>query len=81
LISEWNPPYSFVDKSLKGSYKQWIHKHIFTENENGGTDIEDIVRYRLPFEPLGDIGHWLVRKELENIFDYRQKIVEQTLNL
>ncbi|NNF00720.1 MAG: SRPBCC family protein [Pyrinomonadaceae bacterium] len=75
LISEWDPPFSFIDESLKSPYKQWIHQHIFLENESGGTDIEDIVRYRLPFEPLGDIAHWLVRRELDRIFDYREKAV------
>jgi len=79
LISEWNPPHSFIDESVKGPYKQWIHRHTFTENEKGETNIEDHVRYRLPFEPLGDIGHWLVRRELKYIFDYRQRIVAQLL--
>ena len=79
LITEWNPPYSFTDESLKGPYKQWIHRHTFTETETGGTLISDEVRYRLPFEPFGDIVHWLVRKELEKIFDFRQKSVAQIL--
>ena len=79
LISEWSPPYSFVDKSLKGPYKQWIHEHIFTVKENGETGIEDIVRYRLPLEPLGDLAHWFVRRELNYIFDYRQKTIVRML--
>ncbi len=76
LISELDPPHLFIDESVKGPYKQWIHQHIFTKNEKGETNIEDTVRYRLPFEPFGDIGQWLVRRELNYIFDYRQKMVE-----
>ena len=79
VISEWKPPFSFVDKALKSPYKQWIHRHIFRSLPNGSTEIQDLVSYRLPFEPLGDLGHWYVRKELEYVFDYRQKIVTELL--
>ena len=75
LISGWNPPRSFVDKSLKGPYKQWVHRHVFTENKNGGTDMEDIVCYRLPFEPLSVFGHWWVQRQLKHIFDFRETAI------
>ena len=41
--------------------------------------MEDEVRYRLPLEPLGDIAHFIVRRELDYIFDYRQKVVAEML--
>lgn len=75
LISQWDPPNSFIDRALKSPYKQWIHQHVFTETEDGGTDIEDIVKYRLPFEPFGDIALWFVKRELNYIFDYREKVI------
>lgn len=76
-ITEWNPPHSFVDTALKSPYKQWIHLHTFEEGERGETIMKDLVRYRLPLEPLGDIAHFLVKKELEYIFDYRRRVVEE----
>lgn len=78
-ISVWEPPFHFVDMQLKGPYKQWIHTHTFTENENGETLIEDEVRYRLPVEPLGDIAHFFIRKQLDRIFDFRQLAVAKLL--
>lgn len=78
-ISVWNPPFEFVDQQLRGPYKQWIHTHTFTEVDAGTTLIEDEVRYRLPLEPLGDIAHFLIRRELDYIFDYRQKAVAEIL--
>ena len=78
-ISEWNPPFVFVDRALKSPYKQWIHRHTFTELETNKTLIEDEVRYRLPLEPLGDAAHWLVRRELDYIFDFRQRTVAEIL--
>lgn len=80
VISEWNPPYSFTDEALKSPYKQWIHRHTFEKLEDGQTQIEDAVKYRLPFEPFGDLGHFLVRRELEYIFDFRNKTVAEILS-
>lgn len=77
IISIWNPPFEFVDRALKSPYKQWIHRHTFTELEKNKTLIEDEVRYRLPLEPLGDLALWFVRRELDYIFDFRQKAVKK----
>lgn len=76
-ITQWNPPFDFVDTALRSPYKQWIHLHTFEEGADGETIMKDIVRYRLPFEPLGDIAHFYVKKELAYIFDYRYKIIEE----
>jgi len=81
LISEWDPPHSFTDESLKGPYTQWIHQHRFSETENGETLIEDAVKYRLPFEPFGDLAHWFVKRELKFIFDFRRDAVVNLLNM
>lgn len=78
-ISVWNPPFEFVDQQLRGPYAQWIHRHTFTELAPDKTLIEDEVRYRLPFEPLGDIAHFIVRRQLDYIFDHRQKVVAELL--
>jgi ligand-binding SRPBCC domain-containing protein len=78
-ISEWNPPHVFVDRALKSPYKQWIHRHTFTRLAENQTLIEDQVKYRLPLEPLGDLAHFFVRRELDYIFDFRQKTVAQIL--
>lgn len=78
-ISVWEPPFRFVDQQLRGPYSQWIHTHTFTELGPTETLIDDEVRYRLPLEPLGDIAHFLVRSELEKIFDFRQQAVSDLL--
>lgn len=76
-ITGWNPPFDFVDTALKSPYKQWIHLHTFEEGDAGETIMKDKVRYRLPLEPLGDIAHFYVKKELKYIFDYRYKVIEE----
>lgn len=76
-ITQWNPPHDFVDTALKSPYKQWIHLHMFETGANGETIMRDKVRYRLPFEPLGDLAHWYVKRELKYIFDYRCQVIEE----
>ncbi len=44
-----------------------------------GTLIEDIVHYRLPFGPFGDLSHPLVRLQLGRIFRFRQSAVGRYL--
>ena len=79
-ITQWKPPHDFVDTALKSPYKQWIHLHTFETGANGETIMEDLVRYRLPFEPFGDLAHWYVKKELKYIFDYRFKVIEEVFS-
>lgn len=74
-ITEWSPPDYFIDEQLKGPYRQWIHRHTFTETPDGGTIIVDEVRFRLPSVPLVEAAYPIVRKQLERIFEYRQETV------
>ena len=74
-ISVWEPPIRFVDRQLRGPYAQWIHEHRFEELGSNTTLMYDEVRYRLPLEPFGDLFHFLVKRELKHIFDYRQTAI------
>ncbi len=74
LISAYEPGKRFVDEQLKGPYRLWVHEHTFVPHE-GGTLCGDRVTYAVP---LGWLVHrWLVRPDLERIFDYRRaKLLE-----
>ncbi len=67
----------FVDEQRFGPYSLWHHKHFLNEI-NGGTEMEDIIDYKVPFGVLGQWAHpILVKKQLQKIFSYReQKLVE-----
>ncbi|MEK9628485.1 MAG: TIGR01777 family oxidoreductase [Nitrospinota bacterium] len=64
----------FADTQTRGPYSSWHHIHEFHEKD-GGTVIRDRVHYILPGWVPGDIvAHWLVRKDLEEIFMYRREV-------
>lgn len=75
-ISAWNPPFEFVDVQLRGPYVLWHHRHTF-EARGGETRMVDEVNYALPFGPLGRALHRVfVRRDLENIFDFRAEKID-----
>jgi ligand-binding SRPBCC domain-containing protein len=78
-IAEWEPPLRFVDEQLRGPYALWEHTHTFTNAPDGGTLVQDTVRYQLPLGPLGRLALPLVRRDLSRIFGYREARVRQLL--
>ncbi|MBI5403458.1 MAG: SRPBCC family protein [Ignavibacteriae bacterium] len=73
-VSEGN---YFIDEQRVGPYKIWHHEHHFRECE-GGTEMTDLLYYRLPFWFLGKILHSLfVKRKVISIFDYRTEVLEK----
>ena len=66
----------FIDEQRFGPYSLWHHQHHFKAIE-GGVEMTDIVHYRIPLGPLGDLANALfVRHKLKKIFDFRYEAVE-----
>ena len=74
LIRAWQPPFCFIDEQIRGPYRLWIHEHTF-EAKDGGTLTRDHVRYAVPFDFL--VHDLLVRPDVEKIFAYRTKMLQQ----
>jgi ligand-binding SRPBCC domain-containing protein len=76
-ITHVNPLQYFVDEQRFGPYTLWHHQHHFKAIA-GGVEMKDIVNYKLPLFFLGDIANALfVKKQLQTIFNYRVKAVEE----
>ena len=70
VISAWNPPHDFTDEQLVGPYRRWVHRHTFRPDGSGVLAVDD-VEYAVPGGAL--IERFLVRPDLERIFDYRHE--------
>jgi len=79
LITEYDPPNSFVDEQVSGPYAFWRHRHTLSQTAEG-TVVADEVRYILPLGALGRLAHeGVVRRQLEGIFRYRQRALATML--
>lgn len=75
-ITEYEPPFLFVDEMEKGPYSLWRHRHTFRPSEQG-TIVGDRVEYALPLGPIGNLAHNLmVRRQVEEIFLFRQRALD-----
>jgi ligand-binding SRPBCC domain-containing protein len=78
-IARWEPPRTFTDIQIRGPYALWEHTHTFAAVP-GGTEVHDLVRYRIPLGPLGAASrHVFVRRWLDAIFDYRATRLREVL--
>ena len=79
LIEAWEPGRMFVDRQLRGPYRLWHHTHEF-EAHSQGTLVRDRVRYEIPLGAAGRVARMLfVRRDLEQVFDYRREAVARLL--
>jgi ligand-binding SRPBCC domain-containing protein len=76
-IAVWEPPHRFVDRQTKGPYSLWVHEHTF-EQRNNGTLVGDNVEYGVPGGTM--VQKFLVAPDLERIFDYRHKVLQELFN-
>ena len=79
LIKDWKKDEFFVDEQLKGPYSKWHHLHTF-EKVQGGCLLRDEVTYRVPGSVFGNLllSKW-IEKDVNQIFDYRQKCIRELL--
>lgn len=67
----------FIDEQRFGPYALWHHKHFF-KTVPGGIEMTDFLDYKLPLGILGKMAHALfVKKQIQSIFEYRYKVLEQ----
>jgi ligand-binding SRPBCC domain-containing protein len=68
----------FVDEQVTGPFGFWQHQHHFKEVD-GGTEVTDLIYYKMPYRNLGELAAPFVRKQLHKSFAYRQKKISQCL--
>lgn len=70
----------FCDLQVSGPFKFWFHKHIFHDNGDGTSTLEDNISYT---PPMGRAGNFLagnmVRKKLDTMFKYRHRVTVEDI--
>lgn len=67
----------FIDEQRIGPYAMWHHEHRI-ETVEGGVVMTDIVTYKPPLGFLGILAHHLfIKRKLRQIFDFRQKALQE----
>ena len=70
----------FVDEQRMGPYSMWHHEHHF-EVERDKVLMTDIVYYKPPLGIIGNIANALfIRKQLDDVFKYREEAVNRIFN-
>lgn len=73
-ITEWDPPFRFVDTQIQGPYRWWVHEHRFLENDSGTLAVDEVL-YAMRF---GWLLHPLfIKRELVNIFSHRAQVLHE----
>jgi ligand-binding SRPBCC domain-containing protein len=71
----------FIDEQRFGPYKFWHHQHHFKEIDNG-IEMEDIVTYALPLDPLSrPINSLFVGNKVKEIFEFRKEVLKKLYNI
>ena len=79
VISEWEPPYRFVDEQESGPFALWRHEHTF-EEAGDSVIMRDKVEYREPLGWLGALAHHvLVERLLTHVFAHRAQTLAQLM--
>jgi ligand-binding SRPBCC domain-containing protein len=74
-------PCCFEDRQLDGPYESWYHRHLFREID-GGTELTDIIEYRLPMGFFGELADTLfVARQLDGMFAERRRRVGDIFGL
>jgi len=62
----------FIDEQRSGSFALWHHQH-HVRTINRGIEMTDILKYAIPFGPIGKIANSLIVKErVLEIFNFRK---------
>lgn len=67
----------FIDEQRFGPYKFWHHQHHFKEIDKG-VEMQDIVSYALPFDPISrPLNKLIVGNKVKKIFEYREEVLKK----
>ena len=71
----------FIDEQRFGPYKFWHHQHHFKQIDEG-IEMEDIVTYALPLDPLSrPLNSLFVGNKVKEIFKFREEVLNKLFKI
>jgi len=77
-IAAWDPPAGFADVQVRGPYRVWHHRHELSAVP-AGTEVRDLVEYRLRGGLAARALEPLHRAFLRTLFSYRSRRLDELL--
>lgn len=70
----------FADRQIRGPFAAWHHRHLFLDDDDGGTVLRDEVEYALPLGWVGRlVGARFIETRLRRIFAYRHETTRRLI--
>ena len=80
--TSYDPPNLFEDTQRSGPFERWNHRHEFRSSSADQCQLRDVIKYRLPMQPFGDIfGRAKALRTIEAMFAYRHRTTRDDLRL
>lgn len=77
-ITAMEKPYHFTDIMLKGTFKSFIHQHLF-KTEGNQTVMTDILEFESPFGIIGKLfNHFFLKNYMIKFLIERNKLIKIT---
>jgi len=78
VITEFNRPFSFTDRMLKGAFDSMEHQHQFESVDAGNTLMRDIFTFKAPLGILGRIAEYtFLTASMEKFLVHKNKTLKQ----
>jgi ligand-binding SRPBCC domain-containing protein len=64
----------FADRQVRGPFASWYHRHLISDDGQGGSILRDEVAYEPPLGWMGKLlGGRLLESKLQKLFDFRHE--------
>lgn len=77
-ITAMERPAYFQDTMVRGAFRSFQHDHFFSENDEGLTEMKDILRFSAPIPLLGRIAEFFLRPYLREFLRERNALLKRT---
>lgn len=72
-ITQFDPPFQFIDEQIRGPFKSWVHTHRVIPHGENEAYLEDIIVYENRF----NLPKFITERMIDRLFTYRHERLSQ----